>query len=188
LLSKLFSTTRAELLSLFFNNTESKFYLREIARHIGKDAAGIKRELDSLVKLGLVAREKRGVQKYYYADKNSPIFTELKGLIFKTTGVQGAIKATLSRLKGVQAAFLYGSYARGQEKEDSNINLMVIGQVNITELNDMVMALEEKLQREVDYLVFDEQEFRKRKEAKDPFLRDVLRGKKIFLTGKEDDL
>jgi predicted nucleotidyltransferase/predicted transcriptional regulator with HTH domain len=188
LLSKLFSTTRAELLSLFFNNTESKFYLREIARHIGKDAAGIKRELDSMVKLGLVAREKRGVQKYYYADKNSPIFTELKGLIFKTTGVQGAIKATLSRLKGVQAAFLYGSYARGQEKEDSNINLMVIGQVNITELNDMVMALEEKLQREVDYLVFDEQEFRKRKEAKDPFLRDVLKGKKIFLTGKEDDL
>jgi predicted nucleotidyltransferase len=187
-LTKLFSSTRAELLSLFFNNPESKFYLREIARHIGKDAAGIKRELDSLVKIGLLAVEKRGVQKYYSADKNSPIFSEMKGLIFKTTGVHGSIKAALSRLKGVRAAFIYGSYAKGAEKEESNINLMVVGQVNITELNDMVMGLEENLKREIDYLVFDEQEYRKRKESRDPFIRDIVKGKKIFLVGKEDEL
>ena len=188
MLDKLFSSTRAELLSLFFNNPDNKFYLREIARHIGKDAAGIKRELDSLVNIGLLAREKRGVQKYYSAEKNSPIYSEMKGLIFKTTGVQGSIKATLTRLKGVRLAFIYGSYAKGAEKEDSNINLMVIGQVNITELNDTVMTLEEKLKREIDYLVFDEQEYRKRKDAKDPFIREIVKGKKIFLVGKEDGL
>ena len=71
----------------------------------------------------------------------------MKGLIFKTTGAQGAMKTSLSRLKGVQVAFIYGSYAKGAEKEDSNINLMVVGQANITELNDMVMGLEEKLKR-----------------------------------------
>ena len=188
MLTKLFSSTRAELLGLFFNNPDDRFYLREIARHIGKDAAGIKRELDSLVKIGLLAREKRGVQKYYFANKNSPIFSEMKGLIFKTTGAQGAMKTSLSRLKGVQVAFIYGPYAKGAEKEDSNINLMVIGQANITELNDMVMGLEEKLKRDIDYLVFDDQEYRKRKESKDPFIRELLRGKKIFLVGREDDL
>jgi predicted nucleotidyltransferase len=188
LISKLFSSTRAELLSLFFNNPDEKFYLREIARHINKDAAGIKRELDTLVKIGLLGVEKRGVQKYYCADKNSPIFSEMKGLIFKTTGIQGSIKAALSRLKGVQAAFIYGSYAKGSEKEDSNINLMVIGQVNITELNDVVMGLEEKMKREIDYLAFDEQEYRKRKDAKDPFIREIVKGKKIFLLGKEDEI
>jgi predicted nucleotidyltransferase len=187
-LTKLFSSTRAELLGLFFNNPDDRFYLREIARHIGKDAAGIKRELDNLVRLGLLAIEKRGVQKYYFANKSSPIFSEMKGLIFKTTGVQGAMKASLSRLKGVKIAFIYGSYAKGAEKEDSNINLMVIGQANITELNDMVMGLEEKLKRDIDYLVFDEQEYWKRKESKDPFIREILKGKKIFLVGKEDEL
>jgi predicted nucleotidyltransferase len=187
-LNKLFSSTRAGLLGLFFNNPDDKFYLREIARHIGKDAAGIKRELDNLVKIGLLGKESRGVQKYYFVNKNSPIFSEMKGLIFKTTGVQGAMKASLSRLKGVHAAFLYGSYAKGTEKEDSNINLMVIGQANITELNDMVMALEDKLKREIDYLVFDEQEYRKRKESKDPFIRELMKSKKIFLVGREDEL
>jgi predicted nucleotidyltransferase/predicted transcriptional regulator with HTH domain len=187
-LTKLFSSTRAELLGLFFNNPDDRFYLREIARHIGKDAAGIKRELDNLVKMGLLAKEKRGIQKYYYVNKSSPIFSEMKGLIFKTTGVQGAMKASLSRLKGVKTAFIYGSYAKGSEKEDSSINLMVIGQANITELNDMVMGLEEKLKRDIDYLVFDEQEYRKRKELKDPFIRELLKGKKIFLVGKEDEL
>ncbi len=188
MLTKLFSSTRAELLGLFFNNPDEKYYLREIARHIGKDAAGIKRELDKLVKIGLLASEKRGVQKYYSSNRNSPVFSEMKGLIFKTTGAQGSIKAALSRLKGIQSAFLYGSYAKGAEKEDSDINLMVIGQVNITELNDVVMSLEEKLKREIDYLVFDEQEFRKRRESKDPFIREVLKGKKILLIGKEDEL
>jgi predicted nucleotidyltransferase len=187
-LTKLFSSTRAELLGLFFNNPDDRFYLREIARHIGKDAAGIKRELDKLVKIGLLAIEKRGVQKYYFANRHSPIFSEMKGLIFKTTGVQGAMKTSLSRLKGVKTAFIYGSYAKGSEKEDSNINLMVIGQANITELNDMVMGLEEKLNRDIDYLVFDEQEYKKRKESKDPFIRELLKGKKIFLVGKEDEL
>lgn len=174
-------------MSLFFNNPDSRYYLREIARHIGKDAAGIKRELDTLVKIGLLAQEKRGVQKYYYANKRSPVFSEMKGLIFKTAGVQGSIKAAFSRLKGAQAAFIYGSYAKGDEKQDSNINLMVVGQVNITELNDMVMGLEEKLEREIDYLVFDAQEYRKRKDAKDPFIRDITKGKRIFLVGKEDE-
>ena len=188
MLFKLFSSTRAELLSLFFNNPDEKFYLREIARHIGKDAAGIKRELDTLMKIGLLTLEKRGVQKYYFVDKSSPIFSEMKGLIFKTTGVHGAVKAALSRIKGVQAAFIYGSYAKGSEKEDSNINLMVIGQVNITELNDVVVGLEEKLKREIDYQAFDEQEYRKRKEAKDPFIREIVKGKKIILIGKEDDV
>ncbi len=188
MLTKLFSSTRAELLGLFFNNPDDRFYLREIARQIGKDAAGIKRELDTLVKIGLLAREKRGIQKYYFVNKGSPIFSEMKGLVFKTTGVQGAMKASLSRLKGVHTAFIYGSYAKGSEKEDSNINIMVIGQANITELNDMVMGLEEKLKRDIDYLVFDEQEYRKRKESKDPFIREILKGKKIFLVGKEDDL
>ena len=93
-------------MSLFFNNPDSRYYLREIARHIVKDAAGIKRELDTLVKIGLLAQEKRGVQKYYYANKRSPVFSEMKGLIFKTTGVQGSIKAAFSRLKGAQAAFI----------------------------------------------------------------------------------
>jgi predicted nucleotidyltransferase len=187
-LTKLFSSTRAELLGLFFNNPDDRFYLREIARHIGKDAAGIKRELDNLVKIGLLGVEKRGVQKYYFANKQSPIFPEMKGLIFKTTGAQGAMKTSLSRLKGVHIAFLYGPYAKGADKEGDDIKLMVIGQANITELNDMVMGLEEKLKRDIDYLVFDEQEYRKRKEAKDPFIRELLKGKKILLVGKEDEL
>ena len=50
------------------------------------------------------------------------------------------------------------------------------------------MGLEEKLKRDIDYLVFDDQEYRKRKESKDPFIRELLRGKKIFLVGREDDL
>jgi hypothetical protein len=52
----------------------------------------------------------------------------------------------------------------------------------------MVMGLEEKLKRDIDYLVFDDQEYKKRKEQRDPFIRELLKGKKIFLIGKEDEL
>ena len=61
MLERIFSSkTRVELLRLFFSNTEGRLYVRQIARELGRDISGIKRELDNLDKAGLVASEKVG--------------------------------------------------------------------------------------------------------------------------------
>ncbi|MFH1563742.1 MAG: nucleotidyltransferase domain-containing protein [Nitrospirota bacterium] len=93
----------------------------------------------------------------------------------------------LLKVKGIKFAFIYGSYAKGTQEKESDIDLMIIGEVDLDELNDEINTMEEQLNRELNYMVFDEAEYKKRKEEKDGFLLEVIRDKKIVLIGKEDD-
>lgn len=189
MLINLFSSqTRVDLLNLFFNHPDERFYMREIARLIKYDISGVKRELDNLEKLGLLQSERAGNLRYFWVNKNSPLFAEFKNIIFKTTGIQGALKRALSKFRGIRVAFIYGSYAQGTERKLSDINLLIVGKVNLPHLNATILGLEEQLKREINYLVFDEAEFRRRKRQRDPFLKGLLRGRKVMLVGREDDL
>lgn len=189
MLSNLFSSkTRAGLLDLFYTHPEDRFYMREIARRLRRDVSGIKRELANLEHIGLLTSEKRGNLKYYSANRNSPIYDEIKGIILKTTGAAASIKEHLTPLSSIKTAFVYGASAKAIDRKINDIDLLLIGSVNITELNDAVSALEERLKRNINYLVFDEDEYKKRKEENDPFLTDALKEKKIMLIGREDEL
>ena len=125
MLKSLFSSSiRADVLSLLLNRPDEKFYVREIAKLLRKNPSGIKRELDNLEKMGIVVSEKVANLKYFQAEKESPLFSELKNLITKSLGLPGAIKAVI-RASGAKAAFIYGPYAEGEDVDA--VDLFVIG-------------------------------------------------------------
>lgn len=188
MLRKLFPSTRADLLNLFFNHPDDRFYMREVARLLNYDVSGIKRELDNLEKSGLLSSEKKGNLRYFFANKNSPLYSDFRNIIFKTTGIQGRLKAVFSTFTGVRLAFIYGSVARGREQRLSDVNLLVVGRIDLERLNESVRQLEQDLKREINYLVFDEADYRQKKQARDPFLRNILREPKMILVGREDEL
>jgi predicted nucleotidyltransferase len=113
------------------------------------------------------------------------MFANLKGIIFKTTGVLGLLKEALTKLKGIEAAFIYGSYATGKETESSDVDLMIVGKSDLTELNEVISGLEDKLNREINYICFDREEFEERKRTKNAFISEVLAEEKIMLKGSE---
>ncbi len=107
MLERLFSSrTRVDILRLFFTRENAKFYVRQIARDLDRDISGIKRELDNLERLGLLVNEKVGNLRYYSVSKDSAIDPEVKGLITKTVGVQGALASALRGLNGLRQAWL----------------------------------------------------------------------------------
>lgn len=182
------SKIRIKLLTLFFTNTEGRFFLREVQRLIGGDVAGVKRELDNLVSIGLLSSEKVSNLKYYSLKRDFPLFDELKSIIFKTTGVKGAVKEALQELPGAVFAFIYGSYAKGKERAASDIDLFLIGEIDISRLNVIINYLEERLKREINYTVYRKSEYDQRKQEKDGFIAEVLKGRKIMLKGSESEL
>ena len=108
MLERIFSSkTRVELLRLFFSNPEGRLYVRQIARELGRDISGIKRELDNLDKAGLVTSEKVGNLRYYSVNKSAAIYPELKAIIAKTVGAQGSIAGSLNGLGGLRQAWMY---------------------------------------------------------------------------------
>lgn len=184
------SKLREDLLTLYFTNPEKKYYLRELERIINHSVGNIRRELSKLEDTGLFLREDKGNQVYYYLNKSFPLFDELKSIIFKTSGVPQLLRNALVSLKDkdIGYAFIYGSFAKKEEREDSDIDLLIIGEVNEDEMIKKINKLEKRLQREINYSIYSKEEFQVQKEKRNPFVLDVIEGESIFLIGNKNEL
>lgn len=182
------SKLREDLLTLYFINPDEKYYLRQLERILNHSVGNIRRELIKLESAGLFLSENKGNQVYYYLNKSYPLFNELKNIIFKTSGVPKLLFDVLKNFNDVTHAFIYGSFAKGELRKDSDIDLLIIGKINEDELINKLNKLEQKLQREISYTLYSKKELNQEKERKNPFLLDIVKGKKIIILGNENEL
>lgn len=182
------SKTRKELFRLYFTNPDHEYYLRELERLLNIPVSMIRRELQSLEKSGIFTYQKKGNLVFYHLNKNYPLFEELKSIVFKTIGIKGLIKETLEKIKGVEVAFMYGSFAKNEEQVGSDVDLFIIGRVDERKLVVEIGRLESLLKREINYTIYSPAEFRKKKQRHDAFIMDVTENPKIFVTGDKNDL
>ena len=182
------SKTRRAIFQLYFVHPEKKYYLRELERILNLPVQNIRREFLVLEKNGIFIREKQGNQVYYSLNAKSPIFPELKSIVSKTIGAQGNLKKILTATAGIKIAFIFGSFANGKEDSLSDIDLMIVGEINENMLVRKISKLENKLDREINYHIFSQKEFAKRIKEKDFFIMKILSKPVIFLIGNHEDV
>lgn len=183
------SQARVEVLKLLFLRSSGRHYLREIASLTGQPVRAIQRELARLESSELVTSKVEGNRKYFTANREAPVFQELRSLLVKTAGLGEAFSRTLrERSNAIELALIFGSYARGGDTPDSDIDLLVVGDLSLRELAALLAPLKHELQREVNPITIQAAEFRRRVKESDPFIQSVLAGEKIFLIGGEDEL
>ncbi len=182
------SKTRKKILQLFFSDLTKKYYLRELERILNISVGNIRRELLSLEKYGIFKHKKMGKQVYYSVNQQSPIFKEFKKIIAKTIGAEALIKNALKNIKDIKVAFIFGSFAKGEEDALSDIDLMIIGQPDEDMLIAKISKLENQLSREINYHIFAPINWQKRIKKKNSFLKNILFQAKIFLIGDNNDL
>lgn len=182
----LFGQTRRSVLALLFGHADEQFYLREIARRGGTGIGATQRELGQLTEAGLISRVRRGHQIYYQANRKNPIFSELKSILVKTSGIRDILLEGLTSLEDrIKLAFVFGSIARGEEKASSDVDLMVVGEASFTDVVSALGQIEAKLGREVNPTVYGPREFREKLVAKNHFLSTIAKEKKLFVIGDE---
>ena len=185
----LFGRTRGAVLALLYGRADESFYTREIARQVGASVGAIQRELENLSKVGLILRKSVGNQVFYQANRDMPIFPEMRGLINKTIGIFGILGSALRPLsKQIVAAFVYGSVARKQETAQSDVDLMVVGKVTLDEVLSRLSTVEKGIGRSINPTVYSVAEFKSKFASGNHFLTSVLKGQKVFLLGDEDEL
>ena len=187
-LAAILSPTRQAILTALFLRPEKEWYLTELASALGTGPSSLQREVDALVRVGILERRVDGRRSYLRAGRDSPIFPELRGLIEKTSGIVPLLLAAVGGARGLKAAFIYGSLARGEETAGSDVDLMVIGSVSSMNLSVKLRSVERVLGRQINPTVFSLDEFADRLAQKNHFLRTVMRGRKIMLVGTEDEL
>lgn len=188
-LEKIFgSRIRAKVLAWFFMHPDESFFVRQLANILNEDSTNLSRELSRLEKVGILSSIKQANLKYFQANKNCPFLHELKGLVLKTVGVIGELKSSLEKLPHIKSAFVYGSYAKGKEKAGSDVDLMVIGDIDLDRLDSLINNIEKRLGRSINYVPYDYKEFLRKRREGDGFIADVLKDRKIMLIGDEREL
>jgi len=188
LLEGLLGRQRAAVLSVLLARPETRLYQRQIAQLTGMRLLQAQRALRSLADLGVLRAQHEGNRVYYSPDPKCPILGELAAMVLKTAGLVEVLREALADLAGVKLAFVYGSLARQEQTPQSDIDLLVVGDVNMQELSERLHQAEQALAREVNPTAYSETEFRQKVADRHHFLTAVLGNPKLFVIGDADVL
>jgi predicted nucleotidyltransferase/predicted transcriptional regulator with HTH domain len=180
------SELRRRLLTYFYLNRSARVYVRQLAQNLGVDSTNLSRELSRLEQQGLLQSETEGRQRYYSMNPHYPYRKAVFALLQDVVGIQPGLADSLRRVDGIEAAYLYGSFAKGEEDAASDIDLLIIGKPNGASLAAEVSRTEKLLKREINYTALTQQELKQKLAAHDIFLTDVWKGKRIQLIGDEN--
>lgn len=189
MLKQLFaSETIVIILRTLFANPKKSFYLRELVNLTNRYPLSVSQALRKLEKAKIVISMKKGNLKYFSLNEKNAIYSELKSMILKTTGAGRMLREALEKLAGLEFAFIYESTPLEKNGEVSGINLMLIGKVDLDKANSLVISPEKKLGQEINLMVFDTREWKKRKKRDNGFVRNILEERKIMLIGEAHEL
>lgn len=189
LAASLFGKTQQQMLFLLFGQPERAFQLSELVDLAQCGTGAVQRELARLTSSALVSVALERGRKVYKANHASPIFPELSSLIRKTAGIAESLRQALAPLtKNISVAILFGSVAKGTDRFDSDIDLLIVSETLL--LEDIFLAVgptEERLQRKINPTLYRTEEFHARLRGKNPFLTKVLSGPHQILIGEIDE-
>jgi hypothetical protein len=153
--SVLFGKTRRALLGILFGHPQEEYYLRQLARVAGGAHGAVQRELRQLTDAGILRRRVRGHQVFFQANHACPIFAELQSLLLKTAGVGDVLRHALAPLQSrIMLSFLYGSLVNGKPGPDSDVDVLIVGDVSFGEVVSALRPAQDQLAREVNPSVY----------------------------------
>lgn len=183
------SKTLARLLTFFLTRPDESFYQKELMDNTKASLYVVQRELKRLEKAELIKKEPRGNRVYYSANRKHPAFDDLKRVIIKTLWIGEFLRLVLSPLNNrVKFAFIYGSFARSEETLESDIDLLIVGDLKLKEASSVLGPVSRELGREFNPVIYTPDEFQERLKKRNHFITEVIKGKKIFLIGNENDI
>ncbi len=187
LLNILFPQVRAEILRLLFADESRELHLRELVRQSGLTLGTVQTEMEKLLSAGLLLDRRDGNRRYVRANSAHPLFADLRNLVLKTSGLRDVLAEALSDLDGIRVALVFGSIADGTAKPDSDIDLLVIGEVGLRALAPRLRPAAERLGREINPVTMSAAAFARERGTK-PLLVDLLAKPKLFIKGNEHEL
>lgn len=185
----LFGRTRQRVLGWVLGHPDEAYYLSELRRLTGVGQGALQRELEALTSAGVLARTTRGRHVFFKANRDSPVFEELRSILAKTSGVTDVLRDALIPLgDGVGIAFVFGSVAHGSDGVSSDVDVLVIGDATFAEVVSAVSNAQSRLGRDINPTVYRRAEFESKLREGHYFLTSLLREPKLFIVGDADEL
>ncbi len=182
-----------ELLSYLMVHPGTMVHLRGLERLFGERSGSLQRDLRALVALGALQRVPSGRQVNYMADPAWLLWSAIRSILCELADPTALVREALRGVPGVEAAFVYGSRAKGTARMNSDVDLFVLGDaVDIKALHRSLAEVEFITDRQVNPGVYTRMKLAERLgSAGSPsrrFLSDILGGPKTWIAGAKDAL
>ncbi len=174
---------KGEILNLLFHNPEKKYFLSELSKVLGRKPGNYKKYIDDFIKEGLLVEERIGNMRFFWLNKEYPLYNEIKLIVFKTIGVAFDLKELVAKFEGIRLSFVFGSYATNKFKGNSDIDLLVVGDFDINKFTNEITALENKISRDINYHVYSEDDLSQKLKNDNTFINKIYISSKILLKG-----
>lgn len=189
LISLFASRTLVRVLSVLLLNPKRAYYQQELVGLTGSSLRPLQLALDKLTEADLVSKKLVGKHAYYQVVAAHPVYPDLRSLFEKTFALADVIREAIEPLtEHIEAAFIYGSVARGGERAASDVDVLIVGKVGRKDVARFLASVEEKLDREVNVTLYDKNRIRTAAREGNPFLHEVLSMPKIWLIGDDSEL
>jgi predicted nucleotidyltransferase len=176
-----FSRTRGSVFRELFASQEG-LHLRELERRTGVNSRQLVRELHTLRDAGVLTPTRVGNMVLYRFNPDCPVYEEIQSLVRKTVGLADVLRNALEPFrKRIELAYIFGSFARGEQRSDSDVDLLIVGNVTRKELSTSIRTAGRILNREINTMIYASGEYAEAVKDSDSFLHVVHTGPRLNL-------
>lgn len=184
------SRALADVVTYFVLYPEAAPHFRALQRVTGTSSRSLQHELARLLELGILRREQDGRLVRYRAVAGHPRWSVFRSMVREFADPGELLRIAVSHVPGVEGAFIYGSYARGDMHPESDIDVFALGDAlddpeTRYELAAGTLEASGLLGREVNVTRYTSTKLASRRAQGSRFLRSVLAGDKKWLVGDE---
>ena len=183
----LISKVRIKALNYFFFHIDVPIHLRAAVREFKEEINAVRRELSRLEECNILKIERRGNRKYFSLNYKHPFFPEILAIFHKSFGLGGDIIRHHRKIGEIDFAIITNAFTKGIRMDTHDVDLVIIGNVDLEYLGKIITRVEKNLKREINYTVLKRTEFELRKKRKDSFVNNLMLGSKIFLIGTQEE-
>jgi len=180
------SSTR-DVLAVFMLEPAARIHQREIARRAGVGLRSAQIALGRLESAGLLVSSRDGNRRYYQANRTAR-FEELRAVLSKEFGLGRLLREALEPFaERIERAFLFGSTATGTDRVDSDVDLVIVGDVKGDALAPVLASVERQIGRDIDLLLYRPEQFNDRLAHERHFASSVVNAPHIDIIGQPND-
>lgn len=163
---------------LLFEKEDS--HLRGISKKLKIPVSSVKREIDNLKSVGIIVNEGNKIR----VNRECNFLVDLKNILIKTDGIVYPVKKILNDEK-IKYGIIFGSFARGDYTPESDVDLLIVGDMSSFDLHKKIRPVENEIGREINPVVWTVENLRKQKNS--GFVKDILKKGFIILKGDENE-
>ncbi|MFA6404949.1 MAG: hypothetical protein WCW03_03055 [Candidatus Paceibacterota bacterium] len=183
------SQTKIKLLRMFLFNEQTPFFLAEIITRVRCAKSAVQKELNILVKAGLI-KKKNAIKEVEIQKGKKLLYKKLKGsayLLNEKFTYHESLKNLLT-IVSIQAdeslARRFASVGKVKliiaagvfiQNWDSRVDLLIVGEeLNLNKIESIIKIIESEIGKEIAYSAFETQDFEYRLGIHDRLVRDIL--------------